>query len=93
MIASTVPSSRRTDNGADYLLITPSSLKAAAGRLADYRRSQGLETRVIDLDDIMDEFSHGLFSPEAIRDFLAYAYDHWKKAPAYVVLVGEELGI
>jgi hypothetical protein len=44
---------------------------------------------IVDVEDIMDEFNHGLYKPEAIRDFLSFAYRNWKKAPRYVVLAGE----
>ena len=45
---------------------------------------------VVDIDDIYDEFSDGLFNPFAIRRFLRYAYNSWQQpAPTYVVLVGD----
>jgi len=37
----------------------------------------------------MNEFNYGLYKPEAIRDFLSYAYHNWEKAPRYLVLAGE----
>jgi hypothetical protein len=76
-------------NQADYLVIAPSELKQDAVELGGYRQSRGLDAMVVDLQDIYDEFNYGLSSPEAIRDFLSYAYHNWKKAPRYVVLVGE----
>lgn len=85
-----IPSSlKQRRNRADYLLIAPSELKEAAGWLADYRQGQGLYAMVVELEDIYDEFNYGLCNPEAIRDFLSYAYSNWRKAPRYVVLVGE----
>jgi hypothetical protein len=45
---------------------------------------------VVDVADIFDEFSYGLTSAEAIRDFLSYAYTSWQPpAPQYVLLVGD----
>lgn len=75
-------------NRADYLVIAPAQLIDAARALADYRRNRGLETLVVDLEDIMDEFNAGISSPWAIRDFLSHAYFNWDKAPTYVVLAG-----
>jgi hypothetical protein len=37
----------------------------------------------------MDEFNHGIYHPEAIRDFLIHAYRAWDRAPGFVVLAGE----
>ncbi|HEY66083.1 MAG TPA: hypothetical protein G4O02_16085, partial [Caldilineae bacterium] len=58
--------------------------------LAAHRAGQGLRVKVVDVQDIYDEFNGGLPSAEAIRDFLAYAYFNWQPpAPAYVLLVGD----
>ncbi len=76
-------------NHADALIVTPPALRAAAERLASLRRGQGLEVMVVDLDEVMDNFNGGVSSPHAIRDFLAYAWQSWTKAPRYVTLVGE----
>jgi len=76
-------------NQADYIVITPSFLKTAAETLAGYHQSQGLETMVVDIEDIYDEFNHGISSPEAIKSFLSYAYLDWANPPGYVVLAGK----
>lgn len=74
---------------ADYLVIAPAELLAAAGALAELRRSRGLEARVVALQDVYDEFQHGVADPEAIRTFLAHAHRNWDRAPRYVTLVGK----
>ncbi len=76
-------------NGADYIVIAPAELSDAADVLCEYRKQQGLETMVVELSDIMDEFNYGIYSPEAIKDFLAYTYYKWRKAPEYIVLAGD----
>jgi len=43
----------------------------AAQALADLRTGSGLKTAVVALDDIYDEMSYGIASPNAIKDFLA----------------------
>ena len=58
--------------------------------LVDHREAQGLAVQVVELEPIFDEFNYGIYSPEAIRDFLAYAYHNWSgDAPSYVLLVGD----
>jgi hypothetical protein len=77
-------------NGADYLVITPGAFKETAQTLADYRQGQGLTTMLVDVEDIYDEFNHGISSPAAIKDFLSYAYRNWRGGPPrYVVLAGD----
>jgi uncharacterized repeat protein (TIGR01451 family) len=87
--AGVKPSKLRSKrNSADYLIIAPGELVSAAQPLAAYRKVQKMKTMVVNLDDIMNEFNFGMSSPEAIRQFLTYAYHNWKKAPKYVVLAG-----
>ncbi len=77
-------------NGADYLLITHPDFYEAVGALAEFRRAQGMRVERVKIDDVYDEFSHGVFDPTAIRDFIRYAYESWESpAPLYVLLVGD----
>jgi hypothetical protein len=79
-----------TANGADYVVITHGDFSADVLPLATHRAGQGLRTLVVDVQDVYDEFSYGIFNPQAIHDFLAYAYANWApQAPAYVLLVGD----
>jgi hypothetical protein len=83
------PSSLKTaGNGADYLLIAHASLLNSVKPLADHRAA-ALTVRTVDVTDVYDEFSHGLFDPQAIKDFLAHAYANWQPWPTYVLLVGD----
>ncbi|MCP4627730.1 MAG: hypothetical protein GY850_30060, partial [bacterium] len=75
-------------NRVDYMVITPASLRTAADSLADHRRSMGFDTKVVELEAVVDTFNHGVFSPKAVKDFLAYVCSSWRKPPGYVVLVG-----
>jgi uncharacterized repeat protein (TIGR01451 family) len=76
--------------GADYVVITHGDFYTDVVHLADYREAQGLRTAVVDVQEVYDEFSYGVFDPQAIHDFLAYTYQSWAPpAPSYVVLVGD----
>jgi len=77
-----------SSNAADYLIITTRELLDAAEQLAGIRRFSGLKTRVVDVADIYDEFSHSITNLKAIRDFLAHAYMSWQVPPRYVLLAG-----
>jgi hypothetical protein len=77
-------------NGADYIVITHADFAAGVQPLADHRALEGLRTQVVDVQDVYDEFSGGVFEPQAITDFLAHAYANWQApAPSFVVLVGD----
>jgi len=74
----------------DYIMITHRTLLAAIEPLADLHRSRGLEVEVVDLQDVYDEFHHGIAHPVAIRSFLQYAHETWQSpAPRFVLLVGD----
>ncbi len=77
-------------NGADYIIIGHPDFLSSVGPLATLRASQGLRVTVVDVTDVYDEFNDGIVHPDAIRDFLDYAYHHWQPpSPAYVLLVGD----
>ncbi|MCG9128808.1 hypothetical protein JT359_14555 [Candidatus Poribacteria bacterium] len=81
---------RNPTNQADYIVITHKTFLDSVKPLVDFRSKQGLTVKVVDIDEIYDEFSAGLFFPVAIQRFLKYTYDTWKKpAPTYVLLVGD----
>ena len=90
-ISADAPSDlRSTHNAADYIIITHNHFIQDVQPLADYRAQQGLRTKVVDVQNIYDEFNYGLLNPEAIREFLNYAYHNWQPpAPTYVFLVGD----
>jgi len=90
-VVADIPSTLRDERQAiDYLVITSGeSLVAAAQQLANYRSSQGLRSMVVDLEDIYDEFNHGVKSADAIWSFLAYSWHNWQTPPRYVVLAGD----
>ncbi len=81
---------RNPANQADYVVITHPTFAEGIQPLVEFRRSQGLTTMVVDIGDIYDEFSDGLFNPLAIQKFLRYVYNNWQQpVPTYVVLVGD----
>lgn len=81
---------RNPTNQADYIIITHKTFLDSIKPLVQFRSKQGLSVKVVDIDEIYDEFSAGLFFPVAIQRFLKYAYETWNKpAPTYVLLVGD----
>jgi hypothetical protein len=81
---------RSATNGADLIIISHSDFLSALQPLVDYRESQGYRVALVDVQDVYDEFNGGVFSPDAIQSFLAYAFANWTApAPAFVLLVGD----
>jgi len=86
-----LPSSwQRSGHSADYLVIAHPKLLHAGRRLAMHRQSLGLQTALVSSEDLYDEFTHGRFDRDAVRNFLSYAYHNWQGRPTYVLLLGDE---
>ncbi|HJQ68444.1 MAG TPA: C25 family cysteine peptidase [Blastocatellia bacterium] len=89
-VAANQPSAwSKPSNGADLLIITRKELFASLNPLKLHRQSQGLSVAAIDIEDLFDERSYGHKSPQAVKDFLAIARSTWKRAPRYVLFVGD----
>lgn len=76
----------------DYIIIShPDFLGSKLNEFADFHdNTSNLNTKIVDVMDIYDEFGFGHRSPEAIKSFLTYAYENWPSpAPSYVLFVGD----
>lgn len=83
------PVDMRADLNLQAIYIAPASYQAALEPLIAYRNSQAIRAGVVDVQHIYDAWSGGHVSPNAIRDFLRYAYSSWASAPTAVILVGD----
>jgi hypothetical protein len=90
-IVEDIPSSLRSiENGSDYIIITHKDFYESILPLVQLREQEGVRVKVVEVEDIYDEFNSGLPSDEAIRDFLQYAYHYWiPPSPFSVLLVGD----
>ncbi len=88
---------RNPSNGADYIIITHPDFLDAAQRLKTLREAQYPDTgitspriKIVDVNQIYDEFSYGLLDPQSLQYFVKYAFENWEgQTPAYVVLFGD----
>ncbi len=77
-------------NSADLLIISYKDFIPSLQPLVTKRQGEGLTVKVVDVEDVFDEFSYGMHTPQAITDFLARARTNWNpKAPRYLLLVGD----
>jgi photosystem II stability/assembly factor-like uncharacterized protein len=89
-IAPNQPSSlRQMNNAADLLIVARRDFFSSLEPLVALRQREGLSVSVVDIEDIFDEFSYGEKSPQAIKDFFAYAMTSWKKKPAFVIFAAD----
>ncbi len=75
-------------NHADYIVIAPHEFVTDVQPLVGHRMAQGLDVRVVELEPIFDEFNYGIYSPEAIRGFLTYAFHNWSGGPPALRVAG-----
>lgn len=74
---------------ADLVIISYKDWMTQANAWADYRRGQGFDVEVVNIEDIYDEFSFGTHTNAAVTSFLHYAKDNWNSPPQYVLLLGD----
>jgi hypothetical protein len=74
---------------ADYIMISTTDLMASLTPLKTFRQNQGLRVAVFNVEDIYDEFSFGNKSPQAVKDFLAFANINWRVPPRFVLFAGD----
>jgi len=73
---------------ADYFIIYHDSFNVNA--LQSLIAARGKKVMAVPVSNIYDEFSHGLVDPQAIKDFLTYAFENYAQPrPAYVLFVGD----
>lgn len=89
-IRSIIPDSLGTPwEGAQLVVISHPSLITDANQWAAFRQSQGVSVRVVNVNDIYDEFGYGVLSSASLKSFLQYADNNWTVRPQYVLLVGD----
>jgi hypothetical protein len=89
-VKANVPSNwQQAGLGADLVIFTRAELKSSLNPLVTRRQGQGLSVAVVDIEDVYDEFSFGNKSPQAVKDFLAFARANWQPAPRFVLMAGD----
>ena len=77
---------------ANVIVITPHEFIESEGTLllSDIWQAEGHVVKIVDLQNIYDEFNSGIVSAQAIKDFLKYAYNNWSEPQlSHVMLLGE----
>lgn len=89
-IVQNVPSSLSTaaHNG-NLLIIAHKNFMNEANNWANYRSAQGTTVRVVDVEDIFDEFNYGNSASLSIKEFISFAKNNWQTPPNYVLLIGD----
>ncbi len=76
------------DGGADWIAISHADFLAQANTLAAHRASfSDMQTWVIDIEDVVNQYGYGLHLPSAIRDYLKHSLS-WTTRPGYVTIFG-----
>ena len=95
-LATSTPSTWSDTNGksngskgpGDFYIVSNRTFIPAAQSLKAVRDGQGIDTRIIDVDDLYDEFNFGIRGPGAIKSFFQLAAG-WKHAPTAFMLLGD----
>lgn len=81
---------KEATNQADYLIVSPTDFMSDLKPFIDFKETEGLNVKSVNLDNIYDEFPIDSSKAESIRDFISYALQFWQEPkPKYVLLVGD----
>jgi hypothetical protein len=85
------PSTLNQDiNAADLLIISYRDfIPSLAPFVAQRHDRDGFTVKVVDVEDVYDEFGYGAHGSQAIKDFLSLAATSWAIKPRYLLLVGD----
>lgn len=75
-----------TSGSADYLIISHPDFIDGLGALVQARQADGLTVKVVDVEQVYQQFGHALFDPQGIKDYIRYAAQNM--GVEYVLLVG-----
>jgi hypothetical protein len=89
VVANETSTLNANSNAANFVIISYGSFKTNLEPLRVLRQSQGLTTKIVDIEDVYDEFDFSRHGPTAIKSFLNHARMNWQTAPQYVLLVGD----
>ena len=92
---------RTSATGSNYLIVSHSSLRVAAGNYedpikayADYRQSAaggGYQVKIFDINDLYNEFSYGEITPLAIRRLAKFMKEQGQAE--YLLLIGKGMDV
>ncbi|MDQ3373861.1 MAG: C25 family cysteine peptidase [Acidobacteriota bacterium] len=89
-ITANAPSTlSNTAHNAELVIISHKNFMTEAEEWGAYRRSQGLTVEVVNIEDVFDEFSFGIYDSEAAKSFLKYAKNNWQTPVKYALLIGD----
>ncbi len=83
---SKVPAQANLETRAQYLIISHPAFIDGIQPLVQARKAQGLTVNVVDVNDLYAKYTYGVFDPQAIKDYIAYAAQNL--GTQYVLLVG-----
>ncbi len=97
IVADVASDLRNLSNEADYIIIKHHKFNGFANQLAALRQNDfpdenipNPRIKIVDVQQIYDEFTYGLLEPQALPAFVKYAFENWTApAPTYIVLVGD----
>lgn len=77
----------------NFIIITHKSLMSVANQYASYRNTTGYNSLVVDVDELYDQFAHGIGkSPLSIRHFADYMLDDWgQDSTRHIFLLGKAI--
>ncbi len=94
VVAASLSSLNLPSAGAEMVVITHPAMLNSANAYKQYRDTCSVNqksTKVVLLNEVIDEFGFGSINPVAIKRFIRTALDRWTVKPKYVLIWGDAL--
>ena len=76
------PSGWYASTGADLVMVSHHDFIGSLAPLKTLREQEGLSVALVAIEDVYDEFSYGIKTPYALKDFMTRARS-WSRPPRY----------
>ena len=73
----------------DFLIITHKKFEDDASRIKNLREKEGLSVKIVNVDDIYNQFSSGNQDISSLRNYIKFLYYSSNKKLSYVLLIGD----
>jgi len=82
---------RESISQVDMIVVAPEVFLPHLEDYETYREEKSdINVKVVSYEQVLNQFSYGLYDPKAIRDFLKFSYDNYESpVPSAVLLVGD----
>lgn len=79
----------KASRGSELIILGARDLLELSDDFVAHKKSQGLTVKLVNIDDVYNEFSHSEASGLAIKNFIKFVTSNWEIKPRYLLVLGD----